>query len=140
MAKAELKTKVNEASVDAFIDKQPEAVARDCRTIMMLMKKATGEEPRMWGASIVGFGRYAYEGASGRSGEWMVTGFSPRKANLTIYIMMGFEKEAALMKQLGKHTTGKSCLYIKQLSDVDLKLLEELVVKGVMAMAKTRVK
>ena len=140
MAKAELKTKVNEASVDAFIDKQPEAVARDCRTIMMLMKKATGEEPRMWGASIVGFGRYAYEGASGRSGEWMVTGFSPRKANLTIYIMMGFEKEAELMKQLGKHTTGKSCLYIKQLSDVDLKLLEELVVKGVMAMAKTRVK
>lgn len=140
MAKAELKTKVNEASVDAFIDKQPEAVAKDCRTIMKLMKKATGEEPRMWGASIVGFGRYAYEGASGRSGEWMITGFSPRKANLTIYIMMGFEKEAALMKQLGKHTTGKSCLYIKQLSDVDLKLLEELVVKGVMAMAKTRVK
>ena len=140
MAKAELKTKVNEASVDAFIDKQPQGVATDCRTIMKLMKKATGEEPKMWGASIVGFGRYAYEGASGRSGEWMVTGFSPRKTNLTLYIMMGFEKEAALMKKLGKHTTGKSCLYIKRLGDVDMKVLEELVVKGVKAMAKTRVK
>ncbi|MBK8497800.1 MAG: DUF1801 domain-containing protein [Flavobacteriales bacterium] len=140
MAKAELKTKVNEASVDAFIDKQPEAVAGDCRAIMKLMKKATGEEPKMWGASIVGFGRYAYEGASGRSGEWMVTGFSPRKTNLTLYIMMGFEKEAAQMKKLGKHTTGKSCLYIKRLGDVDMKVLEELIVKGVKAMAKTRVK
>ncbi len=140
MAKAELKTKVNEASVDAFIDQQPGSVAKDCRTIMKLMKKATGEEPKMWGASIVGYGRYAYEGASGRSGEWMITGFSPRKTNLTVYIKMGFEKEAALMKKLGKHTTGKSCLYIKQLGDVDLKLLEELIVKGVKAMARTRVK
>lgn len=140
MPKVELKTKVNEASVDAFIDQQPEAVAKDCRMIIKLMKKATGEDPKMWGASIVGFGRYAYEGASGRSGEWMITGFSPRKTNLTIYIMMGFEREAALMKKLGKHTTGKSCLYIKNLSDIDMKLLEELVVKGVKAMAKTRVK
>ena len=139
MAKAELKTKVNEASVDAFIDKQPEAVAADCHTIIKLMKKATGEEPKMWGTSIVGFGRYAYEGASGRSGEWMITGFSPRKTNLTIYVMMGFEKEAALMKKLGKHTTGKSCLYIKKLADIDMKLLEELVVKGVKAMVKTRI-
>ena len=140
MAKAEVKTKETKASVDAFIRKQPEDVHADCRTIIKLMKKATGEEPRMWGTSIVGFGRYAYEGASGRSGEWMVTGFSPRKTNLTVYIMMGFEKEAALMKKLGKHSTGKSCLYIKQLSDVDPKLLEELIVKGVKAMAKLRVK
>lgn len=140
MAKAELKTKVNEASVDAFIDQQSEAVAKDCRMIIKLMKKATGEDPKMWGASIVGFGRYAYEGASGRSGEWMITGFSPRKTNLTIYIMMGFEKEAALMKKLGKHTTGKSCLYIKKLADIDLKALEELIAKGVKSMAKTRVK
>ncbi|MEO8588628.1 MAG: DUF1801 domain-containing protein [Flavobacteriales bacterium] len=140
MAKAEVKTKETTASVDAFIDKQPESVAADCRTIIKLMKKATGEEPRMWGASIVGFGRYAYEGASGRSGEWMITGFSPRKANLSLYIFAGFEKEAALMKKLGKHTTGKGCLYIKQLSDVDVKLLEELIVKGVKAMAKQRIK
>ncbi len=140
MAKAELKTKVNTASVDAFIDKQPEPVAADCRTIIKLMKKATGEEPKMWGAAIVGFGRYAYEGASGRSGEWMVTGFSPRKANLSLYIFVGFEKEATLMKKLGKHSTGKGCLYIKQLSDVDLKVLEQLIVKGVKAMEKMRVR
>ena len=140
MAKAELKTKVNEASVEAFIDQQPPDVAADCRIISKMMKKATGEEPKMWGAAIVGFGRYAYEGASGRSGEWMITGFSPRKTNLTVYIMSGFEKEAALMKKLGKHTTGKSCLYITRLSDVDLKVLEELILKGVKAMAKTRVK
>lgn len=140
MAKAELKTKVNTASVDAFIDKQSEAVAADCRAIIKMMKKATGEEPMMWGASIVGFGRYAYEGASGRSGEWMVTGFSPRKANLSLYIFVGFDKEAALMKKLGKHTTGKGCLYIKKLSDVDLKLLEELIVKGVKAMEKQRIR
>ena len=140
MAKAELKTKETQAGVDAFIDKQPEAVAADCRAIIKLMKKATGEEPRMWGASIVGFGRYAYEGKSGRSGEWMVTGFSPRKANLSVYILSGLDKETALLKKLGKHTTGKGCLYIKQLGDVDVKLLEELIVKGVKAMAKTRIK
>jgi hypothetical protein len=140
MAKAELKTKETTASVEAFIAKQPADVAADCRIISKLMKKATGEEPKMWGASIVGFGRYAYEGASGRSGEWMITGFSPRKANLSLYIFVGFEKEAALMKKLGKHSTGKGCLYIKKLSDVDLKVLEELIVKGVKAMEKQRVR
>jgi hypothetical protein len=140
MAKAELKTKVNTASVDAFIDKQPEEVAADCRAIIKLMKKATGEEPKMWGAAIVGFGRYAYEGASGRSGEWMVTGFSPRKANLSLYILSGLDAETAMLKKLGKHTTGKGCLYIKQLGDVDLKVLEQLIEKGVKAMAKQRVK
>ena len=138
--KAELKTKETNASVDAFIAKQPEAIAADCRTIMQLMKKATGEEARMWGPGIVGYGRYAYKYETGREGEWMITGFSPRKANLTLYIMMGFEEEAALMEKLGKHTTGKSCLYIKKLSDVDLKVLEKLIVKGVKAMAKMRVK
>jgi hypothetical protein len=140
MAKAELKTKVTSASVDAFIAEQPEAVAADCRTIIKLMKKATGEEPRMWGASMVGFGRYRYTGKSGREGEWMVTGFSPRKTALSLYILMGFEKEAALMKKLGKHTTGVGCLYIKQLSDVDEKVLEQLIVKGVKAMAQQRIK
>ena len=138
--KAELKTKETNASVDAFIDKQSETVAADCRTIMQLMKKATGEDARMWGPSIVGYGRYAYKYETGREGEWMITGFSPRKANLTLYIMMGFEEEAALMEKLGKHATGKSCLYIKKLSDVDLKVLEQLIVKGVKAMAKMRIK
>jgi hypothetical protein len=88
----------------------------------------------------VGYGRYAYTYDTGREGEWMITGFSPRKANLTLYIMMGFEEEAALMEKLGKHTTGKSCLYIKKLSDVDLRVLESLIVKGVRAMEKQRIK
>ena len=140
MAKAELKTKETAASVDAFVAKQPPDIAADCRTIMGLMKKATGEDPKMWGASIVGYGRYAYKYETGREGEWMITGFSPRKANLTLYIMMGFEEEAALMRKLGKHTTGKSCLYIKKLADVDLKVLETLIVKGVKAMEKQRVR
>jgi hypothetical protein len=140
MAKAELKTKETASSVDAFIAKQPADTAADCRTIMALMKKATGEEPKLWGPSIVGYGRYAYKYDSGREGEWMITGFSPRKANLTLYIMMGFEEEAALMQKLGKHTTGKSCLYIKKLADVDLKVLESLINKGVKAMAKQRIK
>ena len=140
MAKAELKTKETKASAEDFIAQQPEAVAADCRAIAKLMKKATGEEPRMWGPAIVGFGRYHYQGASGREGEWMITGFSPRKANLSLYILSGLDKETALLKKLGKHTTGKGCLYIKKLADVDVKLLEELIVKGVKAMAKTRVK
>ena len=140
MAKAELKTKETTASVETFIAKQPADIAADCRTIMGLMRKATGEDPKLWGASIVGYGRYAYTYDSGREGEWMITGFSPRKANLTLYIMMGFEEEAALMEKLGKHTTGKSCLYIKKLSDVDLRVLESLIVKGVRAMEKQRIK
>ena len=140
MAKAELKTTETTASVDAFIAKQPADIAADCRAIMGLMRKATGEDPKLWGASIVGYGRYAYTYDSGREGEWMITGFSPRKANLTLYIMMGFEEEAALMEKLGKHTTGKSCLYIKKLSDVDLRVLESLIVKGVRAMEKQRIK
>jgi hypothetical protein len=140
MAKAELKTTETTASVDAFIAKQPADIAADCRAIMGLMRKATGEDTKLWGASIVGYGRYAYTYDTGREGEWMITGFSPRKANLTLYIMMGFEEEAALMEKLGKHTTGKSCLYIKKLSDVDLRVLESLIVKGVRAMEKQRIK
>ena len=139
MAKAELKTKVNDASVDAFIDAQPAEVAADCRTIMQLMQKATGEKARMWGASIVGFGKYHYKGASGREGEWMVTGFSPRKANISLYILNGLDKSGALLQKLGKHTTGKGCLYIKRLSDVDAKVLEQLIAKGVEGLAALRV-
>ena len=140
MAKTELKTKETKASVGAFIAKQPEEVRADCQTLVKLMKKATGEEPRMWGTSMVGFGRYHYKGASGREGEWLITGFSPRKTNLSIYIIMGFEKHAALMKKLGKHSTGKGCLYVKRLADVDMKLLDELILKNVKAMEKVRVK
>lgn len=140
MAKVELKTKVNEADVNAFIDKQPEDVAADLHTIAGLMKKATGEEPKMWGGSIVGFGKYHYKGASGREGEWFITGFSPRKANLTLYILTGLDKAGPLLEKLGKHSIGKGCLYIKRLSDVDMKILEKLIVTGVKAMEKARIR
>lgn len=140
MAKAELKTKETKASVEAFLKKLPDDVATDCRVIAQLMTKATGEEGAMWGASIVGFGRYHYKGASGREGEWMITGFSPRKANLSLYILSGLDKETALLKKLGKHTTGKGCLYIKRLADVDLKAFEALIAKGVKGMEKMRMR
>ncbi|MBL7937913.1 MAG: DUF1801 domain-containing protein [Flavobacteriales bacterium] len=140
MAKAELKTKENDASVDAFIAKQTEDVAADCRAIMKLMKKATGEDPKMWGPSIVGFGKYAYKYETGREGEWMLTGLSPRKANMTVYIFSGLDKAEAQLKKLGKCSTGKGCLYFKRLSDVDPKVLEDLIVKGVKGMEKMRVR
>lgn len=140
MAKVELKTKENAASVHDFINKQPEGVAAACRSIMRMMEKATGEEPKMWGASIVGFGRYHYKGASGREGEWFVTGLSPRKAGLSLYILSGLNKAGSLLNKLGKHSTGKGCLYIKQLSDVDQKVLEELIGMGVKGMEQMRVR
>jgi hypothetical protein len=140
MARAELKTKENTASVDDFINKQPESVAADCRTIMDMMKRATGEQPKMWGASIIGYGKYHYKGASGREGEWFITGISPRKANLSIYIIAGFEKAGPLLEKLGKHSTGKGCLYIKRLSDVDQKVLEELIAMGVKGLERMRVR
>lgn len=140
MAKVELKTKVNDGSVEAFIAQQPGEVAADCRAIMQMMKKATGEEPKMWGASIVGFGKYHYKGASGREGEWFITGLSPRKANLSLYILSGLDQAAPLLEKLGKHSTGKGCLYIKRLSDVDMKVLEKLIVKGVKGLEAMRVK
>ena len=93
----------------------------------------------MWGSSIVGFGRYYYKGKSGREGEWMITGFSPRKNDLTLYIMGGFDNFADLMKNLGKYKNAKSCLYIKKLSDVDVKVLRQLVAKSVKLMAPKRI-
>ena len=108
---AELKTKVNDASVDEFLQSvKDEQVREDCYQILDIMQKATKAEPKMWGKSIVGFGSYHYKYASGREGDWMLTGFSPRKQNLTLYIMPGFQEYDELMKNLGKHTTGVSCL------------------------------
>ena len=135
MAKAELKTKVNDASVTKFIeDVADEQKRNDCFEIIKLMKQVTKEEPKMWGASIVGFGSYHYKGKSGREGDWMLTGFSPRKQNLTLYLMDGFEAHTALLKQLGKFTTSVGCLYIKKLEDVDKKVLKELVQASVKRM------
>jgi hypothetical protein len=91
------------------------------------MEEATGSKPTMWGSAIVGFGSQHYKYASGREGDWPVIGFSPRKQNLTLYIMSGFDGQAELLKKLGKHTTGGSCLYIKRLSDIDLSTLKKLI-------------
>jgi hypothetical protein len=132
---AELKTKQTEASVSAFLDAvENEQRRADCRVVLDLMRAVTGEEPKLWGPSIVGFGSYHYKYASGREGDWFVTGFSPRKQDLTLYIMAGFDRYDELMAKLGKYKTGKSCLYLKRLSDVDLGVLRELVTASVEAM------
>ena len=104
----------------------------DSFAVLEMMKKITGEQPTMWGESMVWFGSYHYKYASGREGDWFLTGFSPRKQALTLYLMCGLEKQAALLKKLGKYKTGKSCLYIKKLEDVDTAVLKELI-KGSVA-------
>ena len=135
MAKAELKTKVNKASVEGFLNKvKDEAIRKDCLEILKMMKQVTKEEPMMWGASIVGFGSYHYKSKSGREGDWMLTGFSPRKQNLTLYLMGGFDEQKDLLKKLGKHKTSVGCLYIKRLDDVDKKVLKTLVTASVKRM------
>ena len=137
---AELKTKATNESVADFLNKVSDADRRDdCFAVLEIMKEVTGEGPKMWGPSIVGFGRYRYKYESGREGEWMITGFSPRKGDLTLYIMGGFDAFPDLMKRLGKFKTGKSCLYIKKLEDVDLDVLRQLVKQSVKKMAKMRI-
>ncbi len=132
---AETKTQKTNASVDDFINAVANEQTRsDCFEIAKMMKQVTKAEPKMWGASIVGFGSYHYKGASGREGDWMLVGFSPRKQNLTLYIMAGFDGYPDLLKKLGKFSTGKSCLYIKKLADVDKKVLKELVSESVQYM------
>lgn len=124
----DIKTRETDASVDAFIDGVPNERQRvDSRALVAMMREVTGEEPRMWGDSIVGFGRYHYRYKSGQDGEWPLVGFSPRKQNLTIYIMPGFERYAELLPRLGKHKTSVGCLYVKRLSDVDQDVLREIV-------------
>jgi len=129
---AELKTKQTGASVENFLKQISDEERReDCFAIAKIMEEITGEKPKMWGPSIVGFGSYHYKYASGRQGDWPVTGFSPRKKDLTLYIMMGFEKHRALMEKLGKHTSSKSCLYIKRLSDIHVPTLKKLIKESV---------
>jgi hypothetical protein len=101
------------------------------------MRDITGDEPAMWGTSIIGFGSYRYKYASGREGEWFLTGFSPRKQNLTLYIMSGFDNYDSLLSELGKYKTGKSCLYINKLDDVDMQTLRDLIEQSVAHMAET---
>lgn len=127
----ELKTKVNNASVTKFLDSIPDEAQRaDAHTIFELMQKATKAEPKMWGDSIVGFGTYHYVGKSGREGDWYVAGFSPRKGNLTLYMLGGWAAETELLAKLGKHSLGMGCLYIKRLADVDKPVLKKLIDKG----------
>jgi hypothetical protein len=133
----ELKTKVNDVSVEGFLDKvEDEKKRNDAFEVLKLMKEVTGEPPKMWGASIVGFGTYRYKYASGQEGDWMITGFSPRKTSLTLYIMPGFGRYEELMQKLGKYKTGKSCLYINKLTDVDVDVLKTLIKESVDYMNK----
>jgi len=132
---ADLKTKANDASVDKFLKSFPEDRREDCYTILEIMKKAIKAEPKMWGTSIVGFGDYHYKYASGRENDWFITGFSPRVQNLTLYTLGGFDSE--LLKKLGKYKTGKGCLYIKKLEDVDIKVLNDLITKSVNTTSKS---
>lgn len=122
------KTRPTGLSVTDFLDAVDDETKRaDAYRVLELMSDITGEEPEMWGPSIVGFGSYHFKYASGREGDWMVTGFSPRKTALTLYIMSGFRRHDELMEQLGSFKTGKSCLYIKRLDDIDLDVLRELI-------------
>ena len=135
---AELKTQKTDASVQAFLDAVEHPTRReDSYAILEMMREITGAEPAMWGPSIVGFDAYHYKYASGREGEWPVVGFSPRKRNLTLYLMDGFDGCDALLSKLGKYKTGKACLYINKLADVDRETLRELVRQSVDHVKKT---
>lgn len=131
----ENKTQPTAASVDAFIAAaQPPERSEDARVIRATMERLSGEPARMWGPSIVGFGGYHYKYDSGREGDMARIGFSPRKAELVLYLLDGFPGHAELMGRLGKHRTGKSCLYIKRLSDIDMGVLEELIAASIAEM------
>jgi len=134
---AELKTRPTCASVTEFLAAVGDPQQRkDAKKVAAMMRRATGKRAKMWGASIVGYGSYHYRYASGREGDFMLTGFSPRKQALTVYVMPGFSGFSKLLEKLGKYKTGKSCLYIKRLADVDEKALEELIVDSVGKMRK----
>ena len=125
---AETKTKPTAMQVADFIDAAPDAVRReDARTLVALMTRIAGEEPAMWGPSIIGFGSYQYRYDSGHAGEACRLGFSPRKTELVLYVLNGSSEQDAQLARLGRHRTGKSCLYIKKLADVDMAVLEELI-------------
>lgn len=132
------KTVVNDASVLDFINAIDDVTKRnDSLALLEMFSRLTHEEPKMWGSSIIGFGQYHYKSVrSSQEGEWMLTAFSPRKQNLTLYIMLGLDNYSDLLAKLGKHKTGKGCLYINKLADVDLAVLEELIQKSFVGMQK----
>jgi hypothetical protein len=138
---ADPKTQPTDRSVTKFLNSLADDQKRqDCFALVELMRQVAKAEPRMWGSSIVGFGSYHYKYASGREGDMPLVGFSPRKQNLTLYIMGGVEQYDALLRTLGKHTTGKACLYIKRLDDVDRPTLKKLVRQSVQYMTRTSAK
>jgi hypothetical protein len=131
---AENKTKATQQSVSAYIDAIPDAAKRaDAKAIAKMMQSASGEKPKMWGPSIIGFGSYHYKYDSGREGDMLIIGFSPRKAANVVYGAIGFSGADALLAKLGKHSTGKGCLYIKKLADIDAKVLQAMLEKSVAA-------
>ena len=133
MAKAQNKTQVTKTDPSAFIAAvEPEKKKQDAAELLDFFNRVTGLKPQMWGPSIIGYGRYHYKYESGREGEFMMTGFSPRKQNLTVYILPGYRYDSMKEKlsRLGKHKLGKSCLYINKLADVDMDVLEEIVLEG----------
>lgn len=137
MAQAKNKTQATNKSVDAFLaDVEPERKREEARQLDQLFRKVTGWKPRMWGPTIVGYGEYHYTYASGREGDSLATGFSPRKANHTVYIMPGYGDYGPILARLGKHKIGKSCLYINKLEDVDLDVLGELIQFGLRDLAE----
>ncbi len=133
---AELKTIKTKVSASAYIDSLPEQQKKDGKQLLKIFKEATGMRPAMWGESIVGYGSYHYVYASGREGDWPITGFSPRKQKLSIYIMPGVTKYPELLKKLGPYKNGSSCLYIKNLEDIDTKILEKIIKQSVKDMKK----
>ena len=134
-----IKTQKTERSVSEFLDTvEDDGRRQDCEAIVRLMKRAVKAPPKMWGPSIIGFGDYSYKTANGKENDWFLSGFSPRKQDLTLYIMAGFDRYDALMAKLGKYKTGKSCLYIKRLADIDARVLEDLVVASVAQMKASR--
>lgn len=131
---ADNKSKPTQSSVTAFVDGLADEGKRaDAKALIRMMQRATGEKPKLWGPSVIGFGSYHYVYESGREGDMPVIGFSPRKAATVLYIMTGFRGADALLARLGKHSTGKACLYIKKLADVDQEVLAELIAKSVAA-------
>jgi len=134
---SEQKTKKNDASVEDFLESvEHEGKRSDSFVILDMMKDITGEEATMWGDSMVGFGEYHYNYKSGREGDWPLIGFSPRKQNLTLYLMYGVEQHQDLLSKLGKHKLGKICLYLNKLADVDMKVLRELTTRAFEEMKK----
>lgn len=135
---AENKTKVTEVDPAAFVAAVEHPTRKaDAEVLLELMGKASGCPPKMWGPTIVGFGRYEYKYDTGREGEFLITGFSPRKSNLSIYILPGYDDIAEQLGRLGKHRIGKSCLYVNKLADIDLDVLTEIVTDSVARMRKS---